>query len=49
LLYYGTDSYTPESQFALGPAEQAYMHNLIVRISNPIGEFVETWLEVQVN
>ncbi|XP_050394123.2 polycystic kidney disease protein 1-like 2 isoform X2 [Patella vulgata] len=48
LLYYGTDPYTPESQFPLGPAKDNYMFDLSVRISNPIGEYVENKQLVQV-
>ncbi|KAK3091662.1 hypothetical protein FSP39_021645 [Pinctada imbricata] len=48
LLFYGTEPYTPDSLFRLGPENEEFYHNVIVRIANPIGEFVEKWLEVQV-
>ena len=48
LLYYGTDPYTPDSLFRLGPENKDFYHDVIVRIANPIGEFVEKWLKVQV-
>lgn len=48
LLYYGKDPFTPKSKFSLGPEEYDYNHNVIVRISNPIGEYVEAYLKVKV-
>lgn len=49
LLYYGTDPYTPDTTFPLGPEESNFLHDVIVRIENPIGEYVETWLSVKVS
>ncbi|KAK3612418.1 hypothetical protein CHS0354_032019 [Potamilus streckersoni] len=48
LLYYGTDPFTPGTQFPLGVEEFNYMHNVVVTIANSIGEYVETNLTVQV-
>jgi hypothetical protein len=48
LLYYGTDPFTPRSQLPLGPQEDNFFYKLTVRISNPIGEYVEETLTVQV-
>ncbi|XP_067671591.1 polycystin-1-like [Haliotis asinina] len=48
LLYYGTDPYTPESQIPIGEESQDYMFDIVVRVANPIGEFVEVKLETQV-
>ncbi|XP_021359195.1 uncharacterized protein LOC110454143 [Mizuhopecten yessoensis] len=48
LLYYGTHPYTPDSQFPLGPSKHDHIIDIIVRIQNPIGEYVEYRLEVQV-
>lgn len=48
LLYYGTDPYTAPSKLPLGSKEEGYVHDIVVRISNVIGEYVETWLETQV-
>ncbi|XP_076075764.1 polycystin-1-like protein 2 [Mytilus galloprovincialis] len=49
LLYYGKDAFTPKSKFSLGPVDNDFFHDVVVRISNPIGEFVETYLKVKVN
>ncbi|XP_062619009.1 polycystin-1-related protein-like [Saccostrea cucullata] len=49
LLYYGTDPYTPDTTFPLGPEESDFLHDVVVRIANPIGEYVETWLSVKVS
>ena len=49
LLYYGTDPYTPDTTFPLGPEESDFLHDVVVRIANPIGEYVETWLSVRVS
>lgn len=49
LLYYGTDPYTPDTTFPLGPEESDFLHDVVIRIANPIGEFVETWLSVKVS
>ncbi|XP_060067155.1 uncharacterized protein LOC132547415 [Ylistrum balloti] len=48
LVFYGRQPYTPDSQFPLGPSEHNYIIDIIVRIQNPIGEYIETPLEVQV-
>ncbi|XP_071106159.1 polycystin family receptor for egg jelly-like [Haliotis cracherodii] len=48
LLYYGTDPYTPESQIPIGEESHDYMFDIVVRVANPIGEFVEFKLETQV-
>jgi hypothetical protein len=48
LLYYGTDPFTAPSKFPLGREEMNYKHDIVVRISNTIGEFIETTLEAQV-
>ena len=49
LLYYGTDPYTPKSQLPLGPQEDDYFYVVTIRISNPIGEYVQQVLPVQVS
>lgn len=48
-MYYGTDPYTPDTTFPLGPEESDFLHDVVIRIANPIGEFVETWLSVKVS
>ena len=48
LLYYGTDPFTAPSKFPLGREEMDFKHDIVVRISNAIGEFIETTLETQV-
>ncbi|XP_076456106.1 polycystin-1-like protein 2 [Babylonia areolata] len=48
LLYYGTDPYTPDSQLPLGLESDGYRYDVKVRISNPIGEYVEQPLVVKV-
>ncbi|XP_069125477.1 polycystin-1-like protein 2 [Argopecten irradians] len=48
LVFYGRQPYTPDSQFPLGPSKHNYTIDIIVRIQNPIGEYIETPLEVQV-
>ncbi|XP_052783774.1 polycystic kidney disease protein 1-like 2 [Mya arenaria] len=48
LLYYGTDPFTAPSKFPLGRKEMEYAHDIVVRISNAIGEYVETTLESKV-
>ena len=49
LLYYGPDPFTPESQFPLGYKYHNFFIDVAVRIANPLGEFIETYLEVQVS
>ncbi|CAI9719574.1 polycystic kidney disease 1-like 2 [Octopus vulgaris] len=48
LLYYGTESYMPRSQFGLGLEKYNYMVNVGVRVSNSMGSYVEIFLQVQV-
>ncbi|XP_053393414.1 polycystin-1-like [Mercenaria mercenaria] len=49
LLYYGPDPFTASLKFPLGRQEMDNKHDIVVRISNAIGEYVETTLETQVN
>lgn len=49
LLYYGTDPFMLDAKFGVGIAQHNYMFNVGVQISNPIGEYVEKRLEVQVS
>lgn len=48
LLYYGTDPFTAPSKFPLGSKNDDYVHDIVVRISNVIGEYVETSLQTKV-
>ena len=48
LLYYGTDPYTAPSKFPLGGRDEDFVHDIVVRISNVIGEYVETSLKAWV-
>ncbi|XP_033743898.1 polycystic kidney disease protein 1-like 2 [Pecten maximus] len=48
LVFYGRQPYTPDSQFPLGPSKHNHSNDITVRIQNPIGEYIETPLEVQV-
>ena len=49
LLYYGTDPFTPRSQLPLGQASRDFVDDVMVRISNPIGEYVQQVLSVKVS
>ena len=48
LLYYGPDPFTAPSKFPLGLQEADYKHDIVVHVSDAIGEYVETQLETKV-
>ena len=48
LLYYGPDPFTAPSKFPLGLIEADYTHDIVVHVSDAIGEYVETQLQTKV-